>query len=56
MPDVVRQIGQFTPMGAAAQAMDTGWFGEGFPLSQYVVMAVWTAVLLPLAIKLFRWT
>ncbi len=56
MPDIVRQIGQFTPMGAAAQAMDTGWFGEGFPLLQYVVMLAYTAVLLPLAIRLFRWT
>ncbi len=56
MPDVVRQIGQFTPMGAAAQAMDTGWFGEGFPLLQCVVMVAWTVVLLPLAARLFRWT
>jgi len=56
MPDVVRQIGQFTPMGAAAQAMDTGWFGEGFPALQFVVMAAWTVVLLPLAGRLFRWT
>jgi ABC-2 type transport system permease protein len=56
MPDVVRQVGQFTPMGAAAQAMDTGWFGDGFPLLQFVVMAAWTAVLLPLSIRLFRWT
>ncbi|MFI2102886.1 ABC transporter permease [Isoptericola sp. NPDC019693] len=56
MPDFIRQIGQFSPMGAAAQAMDTGWFGEGFPLLQVVVMVVWTAVLLPLAARLFRWT
>lgn len=56
MPDVVRQIGQFTPMGAAAQAMDTGWFGDGFPMLQFVVMAAWTVVLLPLAVRLFRWT
>lgn len=56
MPDIVRQIGQLTPMGAAAQAMDTGWFGEGFPLLQYVVMVAYTVVLLPLAIRLFRWT
>jgi len=56
MPDVVRQIGQFTPMGATAQAMDAGWFGEGFPLLQVVVMVGWTVVLLPLAARLFRWT
>lgn len=56
MPDVIRQIGQFSPMGAAAQAMDTGWFGEGFPLLQCVVMVAWTVVLLPLAARLFRWS
>jgi ABC-2 type transport system permease protein len=36
--------------------MTTGWFGDGFPLLQTVVMVVYTAVLLPLAIKVFRWT
>lgn len=56
MPDIVRQIGQFTPMGAAAQSLNTGWFGDGFPLLQFVVMAAYTVVLLPLAIRLFRWT
>ncbi|WP_166850953.1 ABC transporter permease [Isoptericola sp. BMS4] len=56
MPDIVRQVGQFTPLGAAAQAMNTGWFGDGVPLLQYVVMAAYTVVLLPLAIRLFRWT
>lgn len=56
MPDVLRDIGQFSPMGAVAQAMTVGWFGEGFPLLEMIVMAVYTAVLLPLAIKIFRWT
>jgi len=56
MPDFVREIGVYTPMGAAAQAMDTGWFGEGFPLLQCVVMVAWIVVLLPLAARLFRWT
>ena len=56
MPDLLREIGQFSPMGAVAQAMTTGWFGDGFPLLQTVVMVVYTAVLLPLAIKVFRWT
>jgi ABC-2 type transport system permease protein len=56
MPDFIREVGVYTPMGAAAQAMDAGWFGGDLPLQQYVVMAVWTAVLLPLSIRLFRWT
>ncbi|OCI30348.1 ABC transporter permease [Oerskovia enterophila] len=56
MPEVLRTIGGYTPLGAATQAMTTGWFEDGVPLSQLVVMAVWTVVLLPLAVKLFRWS
>lgn len=56
MPEVLRTIGGYTPLGAAAQAMTTGWFGDGVPASQLVVMAVWTVVLLPLAARLFRWS
>jgi ABC-2 type transport system permease protein len=56
MPDLLRDIGQFTPLGAAAQALTTGWFESGFPTLQMVVMVVWTVVLLPLAVRLFRWS
>lgn len=56
MPEAVRQVGQFTPLGAASQAMTAGWFEPGFPALQVVVMVVWAAVLLPLSIKLFRWS
>ena len=56
MPDAVREVGQFTPLGAAAQAMTAGWFESGFPTLQVVVMAAWTVVLLPLGVRLFRWS
>jgi ABC-2 type transport system permease protein len=56
MPELLRQIGQFTPLGAASQAMTMGWFDSGFPLLQSVVMVVWTAAALPLAVRLFRWS
>ncbi|WP_069386475.1 ABC transporter permease [Cellulosimicrobium cellulans] len=56
MPDAVREVGQYTPLGAAAQAMTAGWFEDGVPTLQLVVMAAWTAVLLPLGVKLFRWS
>ncbi|GAA4730988.1 ABC transporter permease [Isoptericola chiayiensis] len=56
MPELLRQIGQFTPLGAAAQALTEGWFESGFPTLQLVVMAVYTVVLVPLAVRLFRWT
>ncbi len=57
MPEALRVVGQFTPLGAASQALTIGWFGSGtFPLLQVVVMIAWTAVLLPVGLKLFRWT
>ena len=56
MPETLRTIAGFTPLGAATQAMTTGWFGTGVPVSQLVVMVVWTVVLLPLAARLFRWS
>ncbi len=31
MPEAVAQVGRFTPLGAASQAMTAGWFEEGFP-------------------------
>jgi ABC-2 type transport system permease protein len=44
------------PLGAASQVMTYGWFGgDTFPWIQIVAMIGWTAVLTPLAVKLFRW-
>ncbi len=55
MPDTVAAIATFTPLGATAQAMNAGWFSDGFPTLRIVVLAAWTAVLLPLGVRLFRW-
>ena len=54
---LIYNIGRFTPMGAASQVLWYGWFGgnEGMPWLQLAVMVVWTAVLVPAAVKLFRW-
>jgi 3-dehydroquinate dehydratase-2 len=41
---------------AAAQIIQYGWVGgETFPWIQMVVLAAWTVVCAPLAVKLFRW-
>ncbi|WP_125776361.1 ABC transporter permease [Antribacter gilvus] len=61
MPDWLETLGKFTPIGASAQGMTIGWLGEVmtgevFPAVQIIVMVVWTAVLFPLGVKLFRWT
>jgi ABC-2 type transport system permease protein len=55
MPEWMAQIAKYTPIGAAAQGMTAGWFGEDFPLTQVLVMAAWTMILFPLGVKLFRW-
>ena len=50
------QFARVTPLGAASQVMSYGWFGgDTFPWIQIIAMIVWTAVLMPLAVKLFKW-
>lgn len=56
MPDAVQTISRFTPLGAASQALAAGWYEGRFPGAELAVMVVWTAVLVPLAARLFRWT
>ncbi|MBO0844474.1 MAG: ABC transporter permease [Nocardioides sp.] len=54
---VLYQIARVTPLGAASQVMSYGWFGGStFPWIQIVAMVAWTAVLTPLAVRLFKWT
>jgi ABC-2 type transport system permease protein len=56
MPDWMKDIGLYLPLGASAQGLTAGWFGtDGFPLAQVLVLAAWTLVLFPLGVKLFRW-
>jgi ABC-2 type transport system permease protein len=55
MPEGLANVARFTPLGAVAQTMTQGWFEDGFPTVQVLVLVAWTVVLLPLAAKLFRW-
>jgi ABC-2 type transport system permease protein len=53
---VLYQIARVTPLGASSQVMTYGWFGgDTFPWVQIVTMLAWTAVLTPLAVRLFKW-
>ena len=50
------QVARISPLGAASQVMTYGWFGgDTFPWVQIGAMIAWTAVLTPLAVKLFKW-
>lgn len=56
LSETVQTISRFTPLGAASQALAAGWYEGRFPTVELVVMVVWTAVLVPLAARVFRWT
>jgi len=55
MPETVRTVAMYSPLGACAQAMEAAWFGGDFPLTQLIVMVVWAAGLFALAARTFRW-
>ena len=55
MPATLQTIATYVPLGAVAQALNEGWFGDGIPLLQLGVSVAWTAVLVPLAARFFRW-
>lgn len=54
--ELMYYVARSQPMGAAAQIIQYGWVGgEAFPWIQMVVLAAWTVVCAPLAVKLFKW-
>ncbi len=56
MPQVVQDIAQLTPLGAASQAMTAAWFGQPLPTVELLAMAAWAVLGVPLAARLFRWS
>jgi ABC-2 type transport system permease protein len=55
MPDAVRRVADFTPLGAASQALQDAWAG-GWPRPLHLaVMAVIATGLATAAAKWFRW-
>ncbi|MFG1779828.1 ABC transporter permease [Micromonospora sp. NPDC049048] len=55
MPDLVRKIADFTPLGAASQALQDAWAGSWPTLSHLAVMVAFTVVLGGVAARYFRW-
>lgn len=55
MPDVLRVIGDFTPLGAGARAMQGAWSGAWPTALQLVVLVAYTVGGIVAAAKLFRW-
>ncbi|MFE1231188.1 ABC transporter permease [Streptomyces sp. NPDC058745] len=55
MPDTLQRIVQFTPYGAASQALDAATAGGGPGGAALGVMALWTVALIATAVRRFRW-
>ncbi|MGW0786716.1 ABC transporter permease [Streptomyces sp. NPDC002911] len=55
MPDLLRTIVEFTPFGAASQALDQAASGSWPDWTHLAVMVLWTAAPGKAATRLFRW-
>ncbi|UFU04147.1 ABC transporter permease [Ruania suaedae] len=55
MPDGVAAVAAWTPLGAASQAIEAGWFTTDTPWQQLAVLAAYAAAATVLAARLFRW-
>ncbi|MGW0519357.1 ABC transporter permease [Crossiella sp. NPDC003009] len=55
MPELVRRIGEFTPLGAGTQAMQAAWSGNWPNPLHLAVTAAFAAAAIFGATKLFRW-
>lgn len=55
MPDPVRRISDFTPLGAASQAMQDAWAGTFPEALHLLVLAAYAALFGTLAARFFRW-
>ncbi|WP_159621789.1 ABC transporter permease [Ruania rhizosphaerae] len=55
MPDGLAAVAAWTPLGAASQAIEEGWFSTQMPWQQLAVMVAYAVVGTVLAARLFRW-
>ncbi len=55
LPDLLRQIGELTPLGAAVQAMSEASVGDWPSTSRLVVLVAWAVGSSALALRLFAW-
>ncbi|MEU7886527.1 ABC transporter permease [Microbispora bryophytorum] len=55
MPEALRRVVEFTPFGAASQALDQASAGSWPALPLLAIMLVWITVLAGASIRWFRW-
>jgi ABC-2 type transport system permease protein len=56
MPEIMRRISDFTPLGAAIQAVRAAWLGDPVHPLHLVIMAGYAVVAGALAARFFRWS
>lgn len=56
MPEAMRRIGDFTPLGAAIQAVRAAWLGTDVRPLHLVIMAAYAVVAGIAAARFFRWS
>lgn len=55
MPDGLLAVSDFTPLGAAVQAMNDSWFEGAVRMQDLVVMAAYALIVGFIAMRVFRW-
>lgn len=55
MPDGAQRVADFTPLGAASQAMQAAWSGDWPQPLHLAVTAAYALLTCTLAVRLFRW-
>jgi ABC-2 type transport system permease protein len=55
MPGTLQRIVEFTPLGAASQALDRAAAGSWPAWADLGVTALWTVLLTAAAVRWFRW-
>ncbi|WP_146362360.1 ABC transporter permease [Arthrobacter yangruifuii] len=55
MPEGVRQVAAFTPLGAMTQALTAAWYGGAVTGAPFAVMLGWTVTCALVAARVFRW-
>ncbi|QEW01935.1 ABC transporter permease [Microbacterium lushaniae] len=55
MPEPIRTVSSFTPVGAMTQALTDAWYAGTATWSPFLVMAAWAVVAGVVALRVFKW-